>query len=115
VISSFFLDNKHRNQFHKLIHRGEIMNIKVFANFREICEGKVVTIDHVDDQPVISVLDALIERYPPMEEELFTEEKELKPMIHVFVNGKNIIHLEGLKTTVYQSDQIALFPPVAGG
>jgi molybdopterin synthase sulfur carrier subunit len=91
------------------------MNIKVFANFRDICEGKVVTINHIDNQPVLSVLDALIERYPPMKEELLTEEKELKPMIHVFVNGKSIIHLEGLNTKVYHSDQIALFPPVAGG
>jgi molybdopterin synthase sulfur carrier subunit len=115
VIISFFIDNKHINQLHEFDTRGEIMNIKVFANFREICEGKMVTIDHVDNQPVLALLDALIESYPSMKEELFTAEKELKPMIHVFVNGKNIIHLEGLQTTVYQSDQIALFPPVAGG
>jgi molybdopterin synthase sulfur carrier subunit len=50
-----------------------------------------------------------------MEEELFTPDKQIKPMVHVFINGRNIIHLNGLETEVTDEDQIALFPPVAGG
>lgn len=91
------------------------MIIKVFANFRDICGGKTVTLSIENDQPISVVLNQLIERFPLMEEELFTEENKLKPLVHVFINGKNIIHLEGLSTTVRESDQIALFPPVAGG
>ncbi|EGL81734.1 MoaD family protein [Caldalkalibacillus thermarum TA2.A1] len=91
------------------------MQIKVFANFREICGGKSVTLDLTPPQTVASVLDALIDQYPPMKEELFTEQKTLKPLVHVFVNGQNIIHLDGLKTKVESKDEIALFPPVAGG
>lgn len=91
------------------------MVIKVFANFREICEGKTVTLQIVDGQTILSVLHQLIERFPLMNEELFSEEHQLKPLVHVFINGKNIIHLDGLSTTVKETDQIALFPPVAGG
>ncbi len=89
--------------------------IKVFANFREICGGKTVTLTIEDGQPIYSVLNQLIDRFPLMAEELFIEPKKLKPLVHVFINGKNIIHLEGLTTPVKETDQIALFPPVAGG
>ncbi|MDQ0340379.1 molybdopterin synthase sulfur carrier subunit [Caldalkalibacillus uzonensis] len=91
------------------------MKIKVFANFRDICGGKSVTINLSPPQTVESVLDALIAQFPAMQEELFTEHKTLKPLVHVFVNGQNIIHLNGLETKVAANDEIALFPPVAGG
>ncbi|RXJ03817.1 MoaD family protein [Anaerobacillus alkaliphilus] len=91
------------------------MLIKVFANFREICGGKTVTLTVADGQSILSVLDKLVEQYPLMNEELFTEDRKLKPLVHVFINGRNIIHLEGLASPTKEADQIALFPPVAGG
>ncbi|OIJ15961.1 molybdopterin synthase sulfur carrier subunit [Anaerobacillus arseniciselenatis] len=91
------------------------MLIKVFANFREICGGKTVTLSIKGEQPIQLVLDELIKDFPLMREELFTEESKLKPLVHVFINGKNIIHLDGLSTNVKQTDEVALFPPVAGG
>ncbi|MBU8906037.1 ubiquitin-like small modifier protein 1 [Desertibacillus haloalkaliphilus] len=91
------------------------MDIKVFANFRDICGGKIVSINIVDGDSILNVLKQLISRFPEMKEELFTEAYELKPLNHVFINGKNIIYLDGLDTKVYQKDLVALFPPVAGG
>lgn len=91
------------------------MLIKVFANFREICGGKSVELAIESGQSISSVLDELIHHFPAMHDELFTEEKKLKPLVHVFINGRNIIHLEGLTTPIKETDQIALFPPVAGG
>ncbi|MDQ0255852.1 molybdopterin synthase sulfur carrier subunit [Evansella vedderi] len=91
------------------------MDIKVFANFRDICGGKKVTLHIEEGQSIHSVLDDLTTEFPPMKEELFTDKKELKPMIHVFINGRNIIHLDGLETKLKVTDEVALFPPVAGG
>ncbi|OIJ10756.1 molybdopterin synthase sulfur carrier subunit [Anaerobacillus alkalilacustris] len=91
------------------------MIIKVFANFREICGGKVIELTVEEGQSISTVLDELINQFPKMYDELYTVDKQLKPLVHVFVNGRNIIHLEGLTTTIHSSDQIALFPPVAGG
>jgi molybdopterin synthase sulfur carrier subunit len=90
------------------------MQVKVFANLRQICGGVTVEVKP-DGNMVIDVLNKMIEMYPDLEEEIFTEEKELKPFVHVYVNGKNIIHDEGLQTKVKDTDQFALFPPVAGG
>ncbi len=91
------------------------MDIKVFANFREICGGKIVSLDINDGEPILAALKQLISRFPDMQDELFTDSFKLKPMIHVFINGKNIMYLEDLETKVYHTDTIALFPPVAGG
>lgn len=92
------------------------MEIKVFANFRDICGGKTVSLSPIKEpESISSILDQLINKFPKMYDELFTNDKQLKPLVHVFINGKNIIHLNGLDSTVKTTDQIALFPPVAGG
>lgn len=90
------------------------MLVKVFANLRQICGG--VTVDvQPDGERVIDVLDKMIEMFPGLKDEIFTTEKELLPFVHVYVNGRNIVHLDDLQTIVDEKDQFALFPPVAGG
>ncbi len=90
------------------------MQVKVFANLRDICGGVQVEVIPEGNR-VIDILDKMIEMFPEMEEEILTPQKELKPFVHVYINGKNIIHLEELETRVAENDQFALFPPVAGG
>jgi len=90
------------------------MQVKVFANLREICGGVSVEVKP-DGERVIDILDKMVEMFPDIEEEIFTDEKKLKPFVHVYINGKNIIHLDDLETKVKEQDQFALFPPVAGG
>ncbi|WP_251554365.1 ubiquitin-like small modifier protein 1 [Neobacillus muris] len=90
------------------------MLVKVFANLRQICGGVTVEVKP-DGNQVIDVLNKMIEMFPELQDEILTVEKELRPFVHVYVNGQNIIHLNSLETTVKESDQFALFPPVAGG
>lgn len=91
------------------------MKVKVFANFREICQGKTVDVPCHENTRVIDVLETLVSMYPALEDEVFTPERTLKPFVHVFLNGRNVIHENGLATIVREDDQFALFPPVAGG
>jgi len=90
------------------------MLVRVFANLRDICGGAAVEIQS-ECGCVIDILNKMCETYPGLEEEIFTPEKNLLPFVHVFINGRNIIHLDGLETMVTDKDQFALFPPVAGG
>jgi sulfur-carrier protein len=90
------------------------MQVKVFANLRQICGGVTVEVKPDGDR-VVDVLDKMIEMFPDLGEEIFTEEKQLKPFVHVYINGRNIVHDNDLETFVKDSDQFALFPPVAGG
>jgi len=92
------------------------MKVKLFATFRDICnDNKVVEVPTTEDSTVMDILEALIRLYPGLEEEVFTQERTLKPFVHVFINGRNVLHEEGLLTKVKSDDQFALFPPVAGG
>lgn len=94
------------------------MKLLVFATYRQIVNGKSVEIPISDEGTTVKVLlQGLIEQFPAFEEELFAEnnKEKLKPFIHLFVNGRNIIHLEGLATPVKNTDEIALIPPVGGG
>ncbi|CAM3786250.1 ubiquitin-like small modifier protein 1 [Mesobacillus zeae] len=90
------------------------MHVKVFANLRDICGGVTVEVDPAGNT-VMDVLERMVEVFPRIETEIFTAERELKPFVHVYINGKNIIHADGLRTVVEETDQFALFPPVAGG
>jgi sulfur-carrier protein len=90
------------------------MQVKVFANLREICGGVKVEVKP-DGERVMDILDKMVEMFPDIQDEIFTDEKKLKPFVHVYINGKNIIHLDDLETKVKEQDQFALFPPVAGG
>jgi sulfur-carrier protein len=98
----------------EIIKRGDGMQVKVFANLRKICGGVTVEVKPCGSR-IIDVLDKMFEDFPALKDEIFTSENKLKPFVHVYVNGRNIIHLEDLETIVNVSDQIALFPPVAGG
>jgi sulfur-carrier protein len=90
------------------------MLVRVFANLRDICGGVGVEVQP-DGEQVIDVLDKMVEMFPDLKDEIFNVNKELLPFVHVFINGRNIIHLDGLQTIVSEKDQFALFPPVAGG
>lgn len=46
---------------------------------------------------------------------LVDERENLRRGTIVLVNGKNILHLQGLNTRIERDDQIALFPPGGGG
>lgn len=90
------------------------MLVKVFANLREICGGVTVEVQP-DGNRVIDVLNKMVEMFPELQAEIFTVDKQLLPFVHVYVNGRNIIHLSDLQTEINEADQFALFPPVAGG
>ncbi|BCJ87222.1 ubiquitin-like small modifier protein 1 [Effusibacillus dendaii] len=91
------------------------MVIKVFATFRQIVKGKQVSVEFKDGQTIGQLLQSLIEQFPAFQNELFDEENQLHQHVHVFINGKNIIHGQGLDTILSETDEVALIPPVGGG
>lgn len=46
---------------------------------------------------------------------IFDESGELKPYVTILKNGKSIRALDGVQTKLEDGDELALFPPVAGG
>lgn len=91
------------------------MDIRVFATLRPIVGGPNVSLDAGPGSSVRALLDELIERYPPMQKELFDAEGRLHNNIHVFVNGRDVRYLGGLDMAIPEGASIRIFPPVGGG
>ena len=47
--------------------------------------------------------------------EAMFDENGLRSHVRVMVNGRDMDLLQGLETNLTNSDQIAIFPPIAGG
>ncbi len=59
------------------------------------------------------VLDDLVERYPPLGDQLL-QDGELAPFVNVYVDGEDVRTRDGLDTRVGR-DQLILLPALAGG
>lgn len=91
------------------------MKILFFATYREITKTKVLEMPIEGLSNIRQLIKKLIELFPEFQDELLADENHLKPLVHIFVNGRNIIHLNGIDTLIKQDDEIALIPPVGGG
>ena len=89
------------------------MLVKYFANLRDITKKKR---EEIKASNARELLEILSEKYgKEFKEFMFDEAGNMKNGVIFLVNGKNILHLDGLKTKLKQDDEISLFPPAAGG
>ncbi len=87
-----------------------------YATLRPIVGGKRVELPFDGGVTVQQVLDYLVERYPPLRNELLDEHGNLYRHVHIFVNGRDAPYLEqGMNTMLSASDVVDVFPAVAGG
>ena len=63
---------------------------------------------------VAEVIDDLVERYPPLAEQLLSG-GELAPFVNVYLGGEDVRTRDGLETPVADGDQLILLPAMAGG
>ena len=85
--------------------------VKLFGGLRDHAEAHAL---EVDGETVGAALDGLCMGRAGLREALFLDGK-LQPHVRVMVNGRDIELDHGLATLVDREDQIAIFPPIAGG
>jgi molybdopterin synthase sulfur carrier subunit len=61
------------------------------------------------------VLRALAQQHPATESQLFSEEGDLNRYVNVYLNDEDVRVLDGLDTSVSESDTIVILPAMAGG
>ena len=61
------------------------------------------------------VLTALAESHPETREQLFSDDGELNRYVNVYLNDEDVRVLDGLETTVGDSDTVVILPAMAGG
>jgi len=92
------------------------MKVHFYATFRQIVGAKFIELDLPAGSSIQAVVSAVIERYPRLESVMLDEMRQLRPYVHVFINGRDAQYLPaGQSTLLTPADKIDFFPPVAGG
>ena len=68
-----------------------------------------------DGATVGEVLNSLADNHPDTEAQLFSPERELNRYVNVYLNDEDVRVLDGLDTTVGDSDTLVILPAMAGG
>jgi molybdopterin synthase sulfur carrier subunit len=89
-----------------------MIRIRLYANLREIA-GREVSVSG-EEAPLREILERLFQKRPALRDAMMVG-GELRPHFNLLLNGRNVLHLEGLETRVRDGDEVAIFPPVAGG
>ncbi|HOO47554.1 MAG TPA: MoaD/ThiS family protein [Deltaproteobacteria bacterium] len=90
------------------------ITLKAFAYYRDFLD-KEKQIDIPSDTTIEMLFKTLFAEHKGLREMILDSAGRIKPMVSILKNGRNIVHLENLKTVIQDGDTIALFPPVAGG
>lgn len=92
------------------------MRIRLYGLLREAAERKTaVDVDVFEGDTVGSLLERLVTTYPRMRPLLFERPGVLFRHVMIVKNGRDIRHADGLNTPVQPDDDMAVFPPSAGG
>ncbi len=89
--------------------------IKLFATLRDIAGTRELHVPFREGQTVRDLLTDVNAVHPQLGEAIWTHDGHLTGLVHIMVHGRNIEWLNGLETTIRESDQLVFLPPSAGG
>lgn len=61
------------------------------------------------------VMDALVARYPRVKRQIYSEEGQLRNFVIIYLNDRDIRHLQRERTPVHDGDVMTIVPSIAGG
>ena len=92
------------------------MLVKVYATLRPIVGDRRVELPLEEGATVRELVARMVARWPDLQALMLDDEGELSNRVHVFVDGRSARHLpEGSDTRLSASNEIDVFPAVAGG
>jgi molybdopterin synthase sulfur carrier subunit len=89
------------------------MKVKFFAFIRDYTKTK--EINAACSGTLYELLLQLCDRYGSNFERKIFNGKAISNEIIILINGRNIVHLQGIDTVLCNEDEISIFPVVAGG
>lgn len=87
------------------------MKIKLFGGLRHKAGGAELD---ASGTTIREALESICMEKDDLRTAIFDGDK-LRPHVRVMVNGRDSEMVDGLETAVTADDQIAIFPPIAGG
>lgn len=89
------------------------MKVKYFAYIRDYTGSKEIQMEHCNSLNELLII--LCKRYGAKFQSKIFKNDDLSDEIIILINGRNIVHLQGLDTLLSPEDEISIFPVVAGG
>jgi molybdopterin synthase sulfur carrier subunit len=90
------------------------VKIRFFARFRELLGSDIMT-DVAAGTMFTPLITTVAKKNPEGYAAIFDEKGEFREFVILMKNGKRIDIADAAKTPVTDGDEIAVFPPVAGG
>jgi len=92
-----------------------MITVKFFTTLSVLLRQKELQFD-LTSATILHVLQLCETRTSkPFLHKLLDSHQKIIPGTIILLNGHNILHLNGLDTTAYNGDTLALFPPGGGG
>ena len=92
------------------------MKVNFYATLRPIIGQKTIEVDLREGMTAMDLIQLVIEDYPAMRAELLDEDGKFYSHMKYFINGRDVIYLEGkFDYQLKMTDKVDIFPPVGGG
>ncbi len=94
------------------------IRVKGYFNFKKVIHNLGISEIEMAGGTLIGLFDVLSNRFEKEFTDLIYDSrtKRVRGDIRILLNGRHIVHLpKGLDTELKEGDDVALFPPVAGG
>ena len=103
-------------QDEKYTREDEKMTVKIrfFARFRELLGTDIIT-ETAAGTSFTSLITTIVKKNPEGYAAIFDEKGNFHDFVILMKNGKRIENTDAALTLVADGDEIAVFPPVAGG
>ncbi len=90
------------------------VTFRFFASIKDLFGQKVAWLNSAD-APTVGAALAQLCSTPARERGVFAAEGVVRSDVVVLLNGRNIVFLDGLHTSLQSGDVVSLFPPIRGG
>ncbi len=92
------------------------MKVNFYATLRSVVGTKAAEFALPGGSTVRELVQEMIRCYPGLGPELLNEQGQLYQHVHIFLNGRDVMHLEqGLETALAEDEVLGVFPAVGGG
>lgn len=69
----------------------------------------------VEAATVGAALRALVDHYPELDANLYTDDGTLRSFVNIYLGDEDIRHLDGPDTVLEAGDELSIVPSIAGG
>ena len=92
------------------------MKVNFYATLRGLAGGAFVEVDVRPGSNAQQLIELVAARHPALEAVLLDENRDLHEYLKMFINGREVVYLEGqFQHVLKPTDKVDIFPPVGGG